>query len=344
MNWRKLLGIGLASCLLAVAGCGLRSTPPVLEIEGPAMGASYRIQVVQPPASLDTNSLRKEIDRILAGINLTFSTYAPSSELSRLNRNPSLEWLPISDPLYQVMRIAQIIGHRSNGAFDVTVGPLVDLWGFGPQFRPDHIPSEPEIQRTLARVGLERIHLRDTPVPAVRRDLPGLEIDLNALVPGYAADLVAGRLEQLGVERYLVDMGGEYRLRGRNARDGLWQLAIEEPGQTHGHPHRRLVLTDTAVSTSGSYKNYFEIKGQRYSHEIDPRTGYPVSHDLASVTVVADNAMSADAWSTALLVLGAVEGLRVAENEKIAALFLVRGAEDNHQEITSSLMTRYLSN
>ncbi len=342
VNWRYLLMMGLGVSLLALSACGWRASTPAIEVRGPAMGASYSIKFVQPPASLTEDRLRLEVEAILGEITQQFSTYDPDSELSRLNQDPSTGWQNISDNLYKVIEAGLRISRLSDGAFDTTVAPIVDLWGFGPNFRPDNIPAESEIRRELRRVGFKHLRLRTSPA-AVYRGRPDIDIDLNALVPGYAADVIATRLEQIGVSRYLVDIGGEMRLKGLNAQGQAWQVAIEQPQAGQQGMLRQLSLTDTAISTSGNYRNFFEIKGKRYSHEIDPRTGYPVSHGAASVTVIAETAMEADAWSTALLVLGPAQGIKIAERERIAVLFVMETTAGGFQEIASTMMAQYLT-
>lgn len=334
--------LGLTAGLLMLAGCDSGRSLPTIELQGPAMGSRYAVTVVQPPAGLTAASLRSDIDAILARITGRFSTYQPDSELSRLNRTPARGWTDVSDELRTVIDAGLDISRRSAGAFDVTVGPLVDVWGFGPRFREDHLPTARQIQLVRERVGYAHLRTRAQPA-AVYRTRPGIEIDLNGIVPGYVADLVATRLEQLGARHYLVDMGGELRLSGHNPQRQPWQVAIEKPVADAKSAQRVLPLTDCAVSTSGDYRNFFEIDGRRYSHEIDPRTGYPVAHGLVSVTVIADTAMNADAWATALLVLGPEQGPLLAEREALAVLFIQRQAGNVLVERSSTAFASYLS-
>ncbi len=290
------------------------------------MGTVYTIKYLAPPAVPQDAEVRRESEAILARLTREFSTYDPDSELSKLNRAPAGQWLALSPEALLLMRYALELNRLSGGAFDMTVGPLLALWGFGPRMASrERVPSAAEIAGTLKLVGAGQIELREAP-PAVRKRNAQVALDLNALVPGYAADRLAEKLEQLGVNDYMVDLGGELRLKGRNERGEPWAIAVESPQPGSG-PIATLHLSARAVSSSGGYRNFFELNGKRYSHELDPRSGRPIEHELASVTVIAESALAADGLSTALLVLGPVEGFALAERENLAALFIMRAGE-----------------
>lgn len=315
---------GAALCLsimLALAGCGGDEAPTVLALRGATMGTSYSVQLVEPPAALDRAALGRRIETLLDAINGLMSTYRSDSELSRFNAREATDWQPVSRALVAVVEAAQAVSRASDGAFDVTVGPLVNLWGFGPTVTAEALPSPAEIERARARVGWERLALQREP-PALRKDRPDLYVDLSAIAKGYAVDRLAQLLEDAGIEDYLVEVGGELRGRGVNGRGQPWRIAIERPDAARRAVFRVVALRDLGMATSGDYRNFFEVDGDRFSHTIDPATGRPVRHRLASVTVLAESTMVADAWATALLVLGPERGMALAEAHGLAALFI----------------------
>jgi thiamine biosynthesis lipoprotein len=228
----------------------------------------------------------------------------------------------VSSDLNVVLDRSLRISRETGGAFDVTVGPLVDLWGFGPGGERRR-PATAAIDAALARVGSGALETRAAP-PAIRRRAPGLRIDLSAVAKGYAVDRVAALVDGVGADGFLVDVGGELRAGGTNPDGGPWRVAVERPRAAELAPPCVLELEDAAVATSGDAHAFFEEDGTRYSHVVDPRTGRPVANDVAAVTVVAGSAMEADALATALMVLGPDEGARLAEREGLAARFLVR--------------------
>jgi thiamine biosynthesis lipoprotein len=303
------------------------------------MGTTYTVKVVAAPAGHTRDSLRAEVEAILGRIDRQFSTYRDDSEISRFNLADSTEWLPVSADVVAVARTARRMSQWSGGAFDITAAPLLSLWGFGRKPGNERVPGAAEIAAAQRNVGYRKLQIRASP-PALRKQVHEVQLDLNALVAGHAADLVAARFEQLGVRNYLVDMGGEFRLKGHNALGHAWAVAVEAPFPDRQRTGRILELTDCAVSTSGSYRNFFELDGQRYTHVLDARNGRPIRHDLASVTVLAPTALEADAWATALLILGHEEGMRLAEHERLAALFMVRRGED-FEETASSAFGAY---
>jgi FAD:protein FMN transferase len=270
------------------------------------------------------------------------STYDPDSELSRLNKNPGTDWLPVSPNLLAVIQEGQGIGALAEGVFDITVGPLVNLWGFGPEDKPDSVPPPEAIRAARKRVGAHLLALRAAP-PAVRKQRGDLYIDLSALGEGEGADRVAAWLESRGITEYMVAVAGTLRVRGRNPKGEPWGIAIEEPRPDRRSVQRILPLADGAISTSGDYRNFFEQGGRRYSHHIDPRTGEPIAQALASVTVVLPgaphSARRADGLATALLLMGEAKGLALAKAQGIAAYFIV-GEDQGFREIESPALKR----
>ena len=291
------------------------------EFSGVAMGTTYSVAIVAPVLPIEKQALRQGLEALLEQTDREMSTYRADSELMRLNRAASGGWRPVSQPLLRVLQAAQETSQLSAGAFDITIGPLVNLWGFGPVEKKAAAPTEREIDAALERVGYQKLQL-DAPAGAVKK-APGLFIDLSAIAKGYGVDRIARYLQELGLNDYLVEIGGELRARGVNGDKVPWRVGIEKPLAGLRAVHRLIELRDTAMATSGNYRNFFEQDGVRYSHAIDPRTGRPATRRLLSVTVLHPAAMRADAWATALLIAGPEQGFALAEKHGLAAYFLI---------------------
>lgn len=304
---------------LALAGCD--RAPRELAISGPTMGTTYSIKVASPPDSLDAHGLRTVAEEVLARIDLCMSGYRADSEISRFNASPSTDWYEVSSDLATVVDYALEVSRESGGAFDITVGPLVAAWGFGAAGEPIELPDASRLTELKTRVGYEKLQARRHP-PALRKADAALTIDLNAIAPGYAVDLMAERLSALHLEHFLIDIGGEVRARGRNARGEPWRIAVERPIDAEPEPYAILQLDDAAVTTSGEYRHYYDRDGHRYSHTIDPRTGRPVAHNLASVVVIGPSSMYTDAWATAFNVLGTEAGGELARRRAMPVMFI----------------------
>ncbi|MGQ9830608.1 MAG: FAD:protein FMN transferase [Thermochromatium sp.] len=326
--------------LLGVNGCHDQRSAPRIELSGSTMGTDYSVKIARPPEGLSAETLEPELIRVLDGVIAEISTYDPNSELSRLNANPSTDWIPISQNLLAVIAEGQRLAELTDGVYDVTIGPLINLWGFGPERRPHRVPSESEIQAARERVGYRKLEWRHSP-PAVRKARGDLFIDLSSLGEGYGVDRIVAWLESRGVTDYLVAIAGTIRTKGTNAQGRPWGIAIEQPLPERRVVHRVIPVSGRAVSTSGDYRNFFEQDGKRYSHEIDPMTGTPVDRKLGSVTVIGDVGLVADGLATALMVLGEERGLALAEAQGIAAYFIVREGEDL-RGIASTAFQTYL--
>ncbi len=311
--------------LLALAACGSESRLPQHELSGNAMGTTFNITLVDPAEDFADEALRSRIDATLERINNLASTWKPDSQLSLLNDQQTTDWIAVSDELCAALESALEIGRLSDGAFDITVGPLVNLWGFGPEGMVTTPPSDEALASAMESVGYDLVDTR-CEQPAVRKAHARVYVDLSGWAKGHAVDMVAMLLDDEGFTNYLVEIGGELRVRGHNAARENWAIAVEAPSTLQRRPHSVLRVTDTSVATSGDYRNYFEHDGVHYSHTIDARTGRPVSHGLAAVTVVNESAAFADAMATALLVLGPEAGPVLATNQQIAGYFLVRNA------------------
>jgi thiamine biosynthesis lipoprotein len=317
----------IALIVLLAAGAGfslLRPAPPVpeLHMSGRTMGTTYNVKYRPTQSAPALKAMQMEVDALLAEINHTMSTYDPESELSRFNRLDTTDWVSASASLHAVLKTALEVGAQSEGAFDITVGPLVNLWGFGPEFHPDRVPLEHDIAAARTRSGLDKVTLSDTQ-PAIRKHRPDVFLDLSGIAKGYGVDRVAELMTAHAIEHYMVEIGGEIRVRGLKEHDTPWRIAIEKPLPGERSVQTVLALSDIALATSGNYRNFFEIAGRRYSHTIDPSTGWPVDNHLVSVTVLADTSMRADAWATAFQVLGPERGMAIAERINLPVLFVI---------------------
>lgn len=321
--------------LLFLVACSEKDRPlesPVT-LQGDIFGTYYQVTVADPLTQGQAQSLEKGFVAELDAIDASMSTWKDDSELSRFNHSPVGEWQTLSAPLIEVMDISRRVFDASNGAFDVTVGKLVNLWSFGPESRPKEVPDDSLIAERLEAVGMQHLELDSEGLRA--RRLQDIQVDLSGVAKGYATDQVANYLAAQGYENYLVNLGGEIEVRGyRDAESERWRIGVEVP--TNGQPtaEQILPLENISVATSGDYRNYFEQDDQRYSHTIDPRDGRPIHHRMASVTIVHDSNTEADAWATAMSVLGEREGLRVAAREGVAVLMLVR-EDDRWQPLAS---------
>lgn len=300
-----------------------------LRIAGPTMGTTYHVKIVDA-AEAEEASLRAAIDDILSDVDRRLSTYRADSEVSRFNRARAGEWCKVSQSTAEIVTAAKGFARETSGALDVTVGPLVRLWHFGPdtiaraksaaEITP---PSEEALVAARRLVGCEKLEVRSEP-PALRKQVDGLEIDLSSIGEGHSIDHIARLLARCGYENFLVELGGEVRASGVNAQGKPWRVAVQRPDAGRPTAQAFVELRDAAVATSGDYHRYFEHNGRRYSHIIDPTTGRPIEHKLAAVTVAADDALTADVWDTALLVLGPERGYDTAVEHEVAALFIAR--------------------
>ncbi len=285
------------------------------------MGTYYRIQASCPVQLSSTH-----VEERLKLFNSVFSTYDPASELSQLNLSELSQWRPVSAQLMTVLLAADELVKQSGGAFDPTIGALVNLWGFGPE-EDGSTPSAEALAAARGKTGYSALQL-DPGVPAVR-STSKRELDLSAIAKGRAVDELVLSLAQLDCTAALVDIGGEIRVFGNSPSGRAWRLAIEQPGELSegAQPLPVIVISGGAVATSGDYRNYRELDGRRVSHLIDPRTAQPISHGLASVTVWHPEAMWADGYATAVNVLGPEEGQALANRAKLAVAMLIRTAD-----------------
>jgi thiamine biosynthesis lipoprotein len=314
-----LLSLGLTLVTL-LNGCSGAAEQIVLS--GPTMGTTYTVKIPRSSSTPAARTIRIAIESELELIDRSMSGYRNDSEISKFNAARSTEWFEVSEELAFVIATALEVSELSNGAFDITVAPLVRLWGFGPYSDvPIQLPSLGALAAASERVGYRKLQARTHPA-ALRKDTPDLHVDLNGIAPGFAVDRIARHFEAMGIEDYMIEIGGEVRVRGRNAENGAWRIAVERPEDSKAVPFAILQLDDMSVTTSGEYRHYYDLQGSRYSHTIDPRTGRPVAHELASVVVLHPESIYTDAWATAFNVLGAEAGHALAMRRAMPVLFI----------------------
>ena len=321
---RSLLQAMGAASLLAACGERPRAAPLAAEFHGPTMGSTYTVKIAGPRLAETVREATGNAARAaLADVQRMMTAFAPDSELSAFNAHAASRAFALSEDSFAVLERALEVSAASGGAFDVTVAPLVDAWGFGPT-RTRRWSSPAERAAVETPVGWRMLSL-DSGARSATKQRPDLRIDLSGIAKGYGVDRAALALEALGVQDYLVEAGGEVRTRGHNSAGEPWQVAIERPDPRVRAPYFVVPVSGLSMATSGDYRIFYEQDGVRYSHEIDPHSGAPVRHTLTSVTVLASDCTSADAWSTALFVLGPEAGYALAEARGIAAYFIRRG-------------------
>jgi thiamine biosynthesis lipoprotein len=302
-------------------------------LNGHAIGTTFTVKLVLPDGPHGTRAeVAAAIRRILDEVDRSMSTYRTDSEISRFN-DFGTESFEASRSLLVVMEEALRVAELTGGAFDVTVGPLVDAWGFGPE-TPSKPPDAAAIDRLLEENGFRRVVV-DPVNGTLRKDRAALRCDLSAIAKGFAVDRVAEGMGALGFDDFMVEIGGEVRAAGRNAHEEAWRIGVEKPQLVRGGVWNVVALANAAMATSGDYRNYYERDGVRISHLIDPRTGRPITHTLASVSVVHSSCMTADALATAISILGPDEGRELVEREHIAALFLIRNTDGGFDQWSS---------
>ena len=308
----------LLLCLLLLSAC--EPAPTLERFGGPTMGSSYSIQYVRQPGGPAPEQVQAEVEAILQVVDVQYSTYRGDSTVSRFNQLPANQCLAIDSDMRALVSFGQLLAEQSQGAFDLTVEPLLDLWGFGPQARELHVPEPQALARVRQRVGYRHLRLEgDT----LCKDA-AIELDFNSIAAGHAVDLIAAHLQVLGIDNFLAEATGELKAVGRKPDGSAWRVALELPREDRQIARQVIDVQDLAVSTSGDYRHYFEDNGRRYSHTFDARLGRPVGHDLAAVTVLDASALRADGYSTLLLILGPQQGWDFAMAHGIAAVLVTR--------------------
>lgn len=327
--------------LVVGPGCSYAAAREI-RFRGETMGTYYSI-VIDGAHESQESEIREKVEDCLAQVNRQMSTWDPASEISRFNHLKSTDWFSVSPEFAEVVTESLRIYQLTEGSFDPTVSPLIDLWGFGGK-QPEKLPSEEDIAAAKLHVGMELIDVRMTP-PAIRKRKPGVALNLSAIAKGHGVDQVSELLTSLGFPAHIVDIGGENRAGKPKSTGTKWRIGVESPLDSANGPHRVIELTDLSVATSGDYRNYFEFQGVRYSHVIDPLTGKPVEHPPASVTVLSKSCITADALATALMVMGTERGLPFCQKNGLSVLFLdvaenpVSAEKSVREKGTGSLVT-----
>ena len=295
-------------------------------LQGKTMGTTFRVKLAGVIPETHSQALLDAVQAELDAVDAAMSTYKATSELSQFNGLQVGAAQILSQPTADVLTLALRVGAKSDGAFDVTVGPLVEAWGFGPK-GVQRVPDDATLTALRGAVGAARVLRFDPKTRALSKTTAGVHLDFSAIAKGYGVDRVAARLTKEGVPGFMVEVGGEVRTHGRRADKKPWRIGIERPNPAGGGVAQVVVVQEQALATSGDYRNYREANGVRISHTIDPRTGRPIGHGLASVSVLAASCAEADAWATALNVLGPEAGLALADREGLAAYLLIRSKD-----------------
>ncbi len=300
----------------------------VTVLEGKTMGTFWRVSIPGIDAKRSAE-LKEKIQTQLDADDQLLSTYKKDSALMRFNDSQSLTPWPVNEALADIVTTSLRIGAKTEGAMDITVGPLVNLWGFGPEQQPVQIPSQEQIDAMKAKTGLQHLTvINKYHQQYLQKDLPDLYVDLSTVGEGYAADHLARLMEQEGISRYLVSVGGALNSRGMNGEGLSWRVAIQKPTDKENAVQAVVDINGHGISTSGSYRNYYELDGKRLSHVIDPQTGRPIEHNLVSVTVIAPTALEADAWDTGLMVLGPDKAKEVVRREGLAVYMITKEGDN----------------
>jgi len=306
--------------ILVLSGCQQPSTET--ELTGEAQGTNYHIKLVMNGVATPLEDIKRKVNETLAEIDVQMSNYREDSEISKLNQLMLDSWLPVSKEISELLTIAQTVYEHSNGCYDLTVKPLFDLWGFSSH--ENRIPSDQEIDNLLPHVGMSLLEI-DNLNHRIRKKDPKVKIDLSSIAQRYSVGVLAKSIEALGINNYLIELGGEMMVKGRKTNGGNWRVGVETPTPLTRQLGKVFDIREQqgiAVMTAGTYRNFFEDKGKTYSHILNPKTGRPVTHHLRSVTVMHVDPSWADAWDTALLCVGEEEAMRIAETQNLKVLFI----------------------
>lgn len=312
---RASLSVALIGAMTACGG-----SDQLESFGGPTMGSTYSIKYVRGAGGPTAADVQPEVEAILAEVDQQMSTYRSDSDIERFNVLPANSCQSMPAGVLQLVRYGEQLSVDSQGSYDLTVEPLLDLWGFGPQARVERVPTPEQLAQVLRRVGHGHLRIEGD---RLCKDAP-VEVDFNSIAAGYAVDRISARLQALGIHSFLAEATGELKALGKKADGSPWRVALEAPRDDQQVAEEVIDLDGYGVSTSGDYRNYFEQGGQRYSHTFDALTGAPIVHALASVTVIDHSTLAADGVSTLLLILGPERGWAYAEEHKIAAFFVIR--------------------
>lgn len=328
MKWYTAAMFSLLTCLtFSACDSAKKSAETALLLEGKTMGTFWRVNL----AGIDSTSALAIKQRIQQQLDLDdqeLSTWKKDSALSRFNQCQGTDPQAISENMADIVTLSLRIGKKTHGAMDITIGSLVNLWGFGPHQQPNKTPSQVDIESVRALTGLQHLTVIQTGKGQwMQKNLPELYVDLSTVGEGFAADHLARLMEQQGINQYLVSVGGAVVARGQNGEGNPWRVAIQKPTDRENAIQAIVNLQGQGISTSGSYRNYYELDGKRISHVIDPKSGRPIDHQLVSATVIAPTALEADGWDTALMVLGTEKAKALAIQEKLAVYLITKQGE-----------------
>lgn len=332
-RYRFHIAVLLSLNFFLLVGCGMKKE---VLISGRTMGTFYHIKVIARYFE-NLAGLRESIEKRLEEINQSMSTYRPDSEISRFNKMPETETMAVSADFRAVLKTAEKIYALSGGAWDGTIKPLVNLWGFGNARPVKTAPDKTEIEKQLKNIGFSNIRVLDS--GRLGKQTRGITLDLASIAKGYGVDAIAAVVRQKGYRDFLVEIGGEVVAAGVRKDGRPWVVGINKPTAEAAvnAVYRAVSLANGAMATSGDYRNFFELDGVRYSHVVDPRTGYPVSNRVASVSVVAPDCTLADGLATALMVMGPEKGIRLVNRlQSVECLIIVQAQDGQFIDYTSA--------
>jgi len=316
---------------------------PQYQLSGSTMGTVWQVRLSELPQDMSLDEVKTELEQQLELVNQQMSTYRQDSVISQYNQAQAGTWHSVPAEFALVLSTALELAEASQGAFDPTVGPLVNVWGFGPEARGEKLPTAEQISTIKTEVGWEKVKTRHQGREVLQPG--GIYLDFSAIAKGYAVDLLGERLTELGVAGWLVDIGGDLRTQGHKRNGEPWYIAVERPNAKTREASSVLALNSKAVATSGDYRNFYDTQEGHFSHTIDPRTGRPVEHQLASDTVLEESCMLADGLATLLTVLGPREGLAFAQDNGLEVYFIERAAQDKETgfaEVMTAAFEQYL--
>ena len=334
--------VGLCILFTIVTACSDKLPHNQRSLGGETMGTTWSIKLYSPITDKKFALISEQSINMLSDLDQKLSTYKADSEITRFNLSSDLNWQAVSEEFAGLVNQALRISELSRGTFDITVSPLVDLWGFTKDKQNTIVlPSTEEIASAKAITGYQHLQVRSQP-PALKKALPELHLDLSAIAKGYAADRLAALLETHGIVNYLSEVGGELKASGISKELRPWLVGVEKPVPGWREIMRAVEVRGNGVATSGDYRNFIEIDGTRYSHTIDPRNGMPTIYKGASVTVIAESSLAADAWATALFILPKAQALELAEQHSLG-VYYVEQAEDGFVQTMNGLFSEHLA-
>ena len=323
---------------LLLSGCEQRPSP--VHLSGGVFGTTWSLTYLPPEGAVAPAVIQSDLEAVFAAVNSSMNHYAPDSTITHFNKMSAGETVEVDWDFSYVLMEALKISKATGGAYDVTVSPLSNLWGFGPD-GPRQFPSQSDIDAAKMKTGADKL-LWDSTSRQLGKTVDGVALDFSSIAKGYAVDLGADTLLEHGIQDFMFEIGGEINVHGKSPRGDMWRIAVERPESGGRSVQAAMALTDTGVATSGDYRNYFERDGERFSHLIDPRTGEPIHHRLVSVTVVGPSTGIADAWATALIVLGPEAALRTAQDNGLSVYMLNRKPDGELEALKTESFDQYL--